>query len=820
MIKKKGHLLADGPFSLWGSSMGIMYGMLSDWSLFQSWLFAKLVLIGFGYFALPLWLWGLFCTAFAISIGLPLWICSAIAVGFGIFIFAPLRRLLFTRNVMAFIQAKKLLPVISETEKVALEAGNLWVDAELFQCKPNFEKVLSEPLAQLSEQEKAFLAGPCEQLCKLCKDEESYRNKDLSLEVWAFLKKEKFFGLCIPKEFGGLGFSAAAHSEVVQKVASRSIPLAITTMVPNSLGPAELIMHYGTDEQKRFYLPRLASGEEIPCFALTEPDAGSDAGSIEAEGVLIHDSKGELCLKLNWKKRYITLGSASTVLGLAVKVLDPNQLLGKVQNLGITCVLVPSQTPGVNIGLRHDPLGVPFINSPLEGIDVVVPITQVIGGAAGIGKGWRMLMECLAAGRSLSLPSYSSGAVKKMLRATSSYIKVRQQFSNPLWRFEGIDEVFAETLALGYVIEASRLFTVGALDRGIKPAVISAITKYQATEIHRMVASKSMDIWGGAGISLGLKNVIARYYMAAPISITVEGANILTRSMIIFGQGAIRCHPYAYAEIKALQEGNVRGFDEAFTNHIGRIMQAICRLFIITLTRAKLVRCPSSRMASYYRKLSWSTTAFVVMSEAAMLLYGGNLKFREKLTGRFSDILSWMYLLTATLRRYESSQSKNEEALVHYAAQYALHKIENAFQSIYQNIDIPVLGWVFKSIFLRWSRINPLSAQPDDKLATRIVQMCVSDPSFRDLLTKSGIYLPQEDIERMYQLDRAYELAASSAMILQKVTLAMRKGQLTKGRPHQRLQEALEKGLLSSSEVDTMHAYKEIYDLIISVDAA
>ena len=391
--------------------------------------------------------------------------------------------------------------------------------------------------------------------------------------------------------------------------------------------------------------------------------------------------------------------------------------------------------------------------------------------------------------------------------------------STPASRQKGVDEVLGEMAGLTYLLEASRLYTVGALDRGIKPAVVSAITKYQATEIHRLVASKAMDIWGGAGISLGTKNVIARHYQAAPISITVEGANILTRSMIIFGQGAIRCHPFAYQEIKALQEGDVTAFDRAFTGHIGRIVQNVCRLFVLTLTRAIFVRAPASRMACYYRKLNWASTAFVVMSEAAMLLFGGSLKFREKLTGRFADILSWMYLVTATLRRYEASKSPNEEILVHYAAQYGFQRIEGAFQGIYQNIDVPILGWIFKNVFLRWSRLNPFSAPPRDRLATQIVEKLIMDASLRDLLTHSGLYLPQDDSERVTQLEKAYDLVSEVDIVAKKISKAMRQGLLAKGRPHSRTQEALEQGLINRKEAEIMAQYKEMYERIIAVDA-
>lgn len=777
------------------------------------------LIVFLGYFGPPLWLWAIATLALTWLSGFSMEAIGIIAIVLAVFAIPAIRRNVFTKFVMFFIRKKKLLPVISETERIALEAGSTWVDGELFTGKPNFKKLMQEPLAKLNAEEEAFMSGPCQKLCEITDDAKAYKDQNLAPEVWAYIKKEKFFGLCIPKQYGGLGFSASAHSEVIHKISTHSIPLAITVMVPNSLGPAELLMHYGTEEQKKHYLPRLASGEEIPCFGLTEPNAGSDAGSLEANGVVFRGSDQELYLRLNWKKRYITLGAVSTVLGLAVKILDPENLLGKGKDLGITCVLVPSSTPGVNVHMRHDPLGVPFFNCPIEGENVVISIKQVIGELSGIGQGWRMLMECLAAGRSISLPSNNIAAVKKMLRATSSYAKVRQQFGMPIWRFEGIDEVLAEMCGLTYLLEASRLYTIGALDKGLKPAVVSAITKYHSTEIHRQVAIKAMDIWGGAGISLGLKNVIAKHYVAAPISITVEGANILTRSMIIFGQGAIRCHPYAYQEIEALQKDDVRKFDQAFTSHLGRVFQSTCRLIVLSLTRAKLTRAPSSRMSAYFKKLTWASTAFVVMSEFAMIVYGGSLKAREKLTGRFADVLAWMYLLTATLRRYEDSKNPFEEKLAHYAAQYALHKISIAFQGIYQNIDVPVLQWFFRCICFPWTRLNLLSPLPSDRLASSITKDLINRAEFRDILTLRATYLPSAEGERLAQLEKAYGMSSEIDKIGTKLSKAMKEKKITKGPLLKRTQEALSKGIIETKEAELMNSYQVIYDQIIAVDA-
>ncbi|MBI2601547.1 MAG: acyl-CoA dehydrogenase [Deltaproteobacteria bacterium] len=794
-------------------------GIFSNLSWFNSFLIFFLLFLAFGYFSLPIWVWAIGFLGLCFAFGFPPWIIASAGVVFAIFAVPLLRRICFTAPLMSFIKARKLLPAISETERVALEAGSTWVDGDLFSGKPDFSKILKEPLGNLSAEEQAFLDGPCEKVCAMTDDELTYQQNDLSREVWAFLKREKFFGLVIPKEYGGLGFSALGHSEVIHKLSSRSIPLGITVMVPNSLGPAELLVLYGTQEQKDYYLPRLASGEEIPCFGLTEPNAGSDAGSLEASGVLFRGDDKTLYLKLNWSKRYITLGSVSSVIGLAVRIFDPDRLFGKQNDLGITCVLVPSRTKGVNIAMRHNPLGIPFINSPLEGKDVVVPIKQVIGGEAGVGQGWRMLMECLAAGRGISLPSYSTGAVKKVVRATSSYAKVRHQFGMPLWRFEGVDEVIGEIASFAYLLEASRLFTCGAIDQGMKPAVVSAICKYHSTEIHRSVVAKAMDVWGGAGISQGPKNVIARNYIASPISITVEGANILTRSMIIFGQGAIRCHPYAYQEIKALQDDDIKGFDNAFSGHVGRIINCFCRMLVLSPTRALFVKTPPSVMAQYYRKLSWASNTFAFMSELVMLMFGGSLKFREKMTGRFADVLSWMYLVTAALRRYEERKDKQEEDVVHYLAQYGLHQIKRAFEGIYQNFDVPFFGGLFRFFVLPWTRLNSFASGPFDTLGSKITKRLLTEPDFRDMLTKRSVYLPENGEERIRELEEAYELAGKSEDITHKITKAMKKGVIGKGRPHKKVGEAVEKGLIDREEAELITSYLAYQESIVAVDS-
>ncbi len=720
---------------------------------------------------------------------------------------------------MTLLKFLKIMPVISETENTAIQAGHTWVDGELFSGRPNFEKIMKEPYSSISEKEKKFIEEKVNQVCAMTDDEVVYKDGDLSSAVWEYLKKERFFGLIIPEEYGGLGFSAIAHSEVIQKLASRSIPLSITVMVPNSLGPAELLIHYGTKSQKDFYLPRLAIGAEIPCFGLTEPGAGSDAGAMISSGIIFRSSAdGKLYVKLNWKKRYITLGAVATVLGLAVKLYDPENLLGKGEEPGITCILVPSQTNGVILGRRHDPLGVPFYNCPIEGVDVVVSIDQIIGGADGAGQGWRMLMECLAAGRAISLPASSTGGAKRVLRVTGAYAAVRKQFGISIGQFEGISETLGRMGAFTYLLEACRKYTAGAVDGGLKPAVISAIIKYHSTEIARKVINDAMDICGGAGISKGPKNLLANGYTAAPIAITVEGANILTRTMIIFGQGAIRCHPFAYKEITALGQDDVKNFDRAFTGHIGHIVRNATSAVLLSLTRGRIVQVPfSTSCTRYYQKLTWVSASFAFLSDLSMGLFGGKLKFLESLTGRFADILSWMYLITAALRRFhEEGEKESHRPMIDYVCQYGFFEIQKAFQGIYQNINLPFLGKFIKFTFGSWSQVNSLSSLPSDKTVHEIAKLLIVPGDVRNDLTQ-GMYLPKNP-EPLAELDSALELAYQSDQVFRKIHRAIKQGILKKNKKNL-IQEAFEQNVISIEEKNLLQAAEAAAIVAIQVDS-
>ena len=641
----------------------------------------------------------------------------------------------FTKPLFNLLKAKGLLPSISDTEKTALRAGDVWVEGDLFSGRPDFDKIFSYPYPKLSDQEQSFLDNEVEEVCAMTSDWNIFQKRDLPKKVWKYLKVKRFFGMIIPKEYGGLGFSAYGHSCVIEKLATHSQVLAITVMVPNSLGPAELLLHYSLDKQKEHYLPRLADGREIPCFALTEPEAGSDAASIQSSGILFKDDDGKLKIKLQFEKRYITLSAIATVIGLAFVFKDPENLLGMGENLGITCALVDAKIEGIDQTKRHDPLNVPFVNAPLFGKDVVIGIDDIIGGREGIGKGWKMLMESLAVGRGISLPSTSTGATKLATFVASTYSVVRYQFGISIGRFEGISEVIGRMGADTYLLDAAKTFTLGAIDNGAKPAVANAIMKYQSTEKFRKNILDAMDIQGGAAISRGPKNLLAHAYFGAPIAITVEGANIITRTLIQFGQGMIRCHPYAYKEIEALEKGDVETFDTLLFSHITHITRNGFRSCLLGLTRGYLHRPRrGGKTARYEQKLSWASAKFAFLSDVALGLLGADLKKRESISGRFGDILAQMYMMTATLKRfYEEGEKKEDELLLKVAMESGFNKIDEAFIGIYQNLAKGVLGVVFKfKIFC--SNINPFGSIIKDDDLHSIATLLTSNAQVRERL--------------------------------------------------------------------------------------
>ena len=790
------------------------YGMLCQMGA-SAWVGALGLGVALGFLGSPFVLWYCYIIGFAFLAGVSAEIYVALAVVMTVFLIPQLRRIFVTPLIMKVMAP--IMPKISETERTALDAGVVWMEAELFSGKPNISKLMQQPYPQLTAEEKAFMDGPCTELCLKADQWKIWKTKEIEKDIWDFMKRERFFGMIIPKEYGGLGFTAMAHSQVVMMLASRSVPACVTVMVPNSLGPAELLVHYGTEEQKKFYLPRLAKGEEIPCFGLTEPLAGSDAGSITSSGEIFKGDDGKLYMKLSWNKRWITLAAVSTLVGLAFRLRDPKNLLGKGEDLGITCALIPSTTPGVVLGKRHDPLSIPFYNCPTQGKDVVLPLDAIIGGPEMAGKGWTMLMDCLAAGRGISLPAQAVGGAKLATLVCSAHGMIRQQFGVSIGKFEGVEEPLSRIAGLTYGMEAARRYTLGALDQGVKPPVVTAILKYYMTELGRKLINDAMDIMGGAGISLGPRNTLAEIYVATPISITVEGANILTRTLIIFGQGALRAHPFAYKEVTAIEKKDLRGFDEAFFGHIGHIVRNTFRSILLSLSRGYLsFPAVSPELRSYGRRLNWASASFAILADLAMGTLGGSLKFREKITGRFADILGWMYFATATLKRYESEGRKPEDlAFAKFVLKHCFVEIQKAFDGIFDNIFgveqktlvgkvlFGSLHWFFKEVIGGWSRINSIGSQSSDHLGHVISHAVLSGGEIRKRLIE-GIFLPTDVKFQVGKLEHAYQLCLQSEAIEKKVSRARREGVLPRLKGEALIQAAQDKGVISATEVSTL----------------
>ncbi len=649
----------------------------------------------------------------------------------------PVRQRWITAPLLKFYS--KILPPLSDTERVALETGTVGFEGELFSGRPNWKILLDQPAPTLTAEEQAFLDGPVEDVCRMVNDwETTHVRADLAPEVWEFIKKNKFFGMIIAKEYGGLGFSAYAHSRVIMKLASVSATLSSTVGVPNSLGPGELLAHYGTAEQKSHYLPRLADGREVPCFGLTGPTAGSDATSIPDYGIVtMGDWNGGrvLGVRMNFEKRYITLAPVATLVGIAFRLYDPDGLMGDKKDVGITLALVPRGTPGMDIGRRHFPLNCVFQNGPIHGKDVFIPLSQLIGGEDYAGQGWRMLVECLSIGRSITLPSTSSGAAKLAAVVTGAYARIRKQFGLSIGRFEGVEEALARIAGNAYASSALSQATAAAVDRGERPAVPSAIAKYHCTEMAREVARDAMDIHGGKGVILGPRNYLGRGWQAAPISITVEGANIMTRSLMIFGQGAIRCHPWVLKEMKAAQNpdpvASLRDFDANLFGHIGFAISNAVRSLWFGLTFAKFGSAPGDAYTKrYYRRLNRYSGNLALLADTSMLLLGGKLKFKEKLSGRLGDVLSQLYLASAMLKRYEDEgRPATEQPLLAYAFHQSCYKIEAAMSGALRNFPIRPAAWLLWLLVFPWGR---RAQEPSDRLADGVfLTPCANNPAGR-----------------------------------------------------------------------------------------
>jgi len=739
---------------------------------------------------------------------------------------SSIRLNLLSRPALNYI--KQMLPPMSETEHTAIEAGTVWWDADLFSGNPDFNKLLAYPKPQLSTEERNFIDGPLEELCGMINEWEiNHELNDLPENVWEFLKQERFLGMIIPKEYGGLEFSALAHSSVVMKVASRSVSAAVSVMVPNSLGPAELLLHYGTQAQKDHYLPRLANGREIPCFALTGPEAGSDAGSIPDYGVVCKgqfEGREVLGMRTNWDKRYITLGPIATLLGLAFKVYDPDHLLGDKEELGITCALIPTDTPGVEIGNRHYPLNAAFQNGPNYGHDVFIPMEWVIGGQERIGDGWRMLMESLSAGRSISLPALSTSAGKHAARSTGAYARVRKQFRMPIGKFEGVEERLTRIGGYSYIMDAARQLTTVALDQGEKPSVVSAILKYNLTEMMRTAIDDAMDVHGGRGICMGPSNYLARTYQAVPVSITVEGANILTRSMIVFGQGAMRCHPYLLSELKAVHEENpykaLKDFDVALMGHLGFSIKNMARSFTYGWSAARLAHSPraaadSGDLKKYYQQLNRMSSAFAFTADLALLILGGALKRKEKLSGRFADALSFLYLGSAVMKRFEDQgRPAADLPLLHWSMQFSLYRIQESLHEIIRHFPIKPIGWVLRAIIFPFGRHY---SKPNDHIGHQIATLMMTPGDARDRMI-DGIYHTQNPSDPTGRVEYAL------SMTLQAEPIEKRLRDAGLNRPYDQtykdwVAELYKKGLVSDHDENVLQeSHRAVHEAIMVDD--
>lgn len=729
---------------------------------------------------------------------------------------------LITKPLLGFYT--KILPPLSETERTALEAGTVGFEGELFSGKPDWQQLLSQPKPVLSAEEQAFLDGPVEELCKMTNDWQiTHIDADLSPELWGYIKKNKFFGLNIPKEYGGLGFTALANHKVIQKLASVSSVVSSTVGVPNSLGPAELLMHYGTQEQKDHYLPRLADGREVPCFGLTGPWAGSDATSIPDFGIVtMGDWNGArvVGVKLTFDKRYITLAPVATLIGLAFRMYDPDGLIGDKRDIGITLALLPRDTAGVEVGRRHFPLNCTFQNGPIRGKEVFIPLSQLIGGEAYAGKGWQMLVECLSIGRSITLPSSGSGGAKMGAIVTGAYARIRKQFGLSVGRFEGVEEALARIAGHAFAVSALSQATAAAVARGENPAVPSTIAKYHCTEMAREVAKDVMDIHGGKGIILGPKNYAGRNWQALPIMITVEGANIMTRSLMIFGQGAILCHPWVLKEMKAAmlpdETERLREFDKNLFGHIGFAISNAVRSLWYGLTAARIGAAPGDAYTRrYYRKLNRYSATLAVMADTSMLLLGGKLKFKESLSGRLGDVLSQLYIASSMLKRYEDQgRPAGDQPLLAWAFHDAVHKIELALSGALRNFPIRPVGWLLWALIFPWGR---RAQAPSDRLGHRAASLLMSPNDARDRLAE-GLFITPCENNPAGRINSYLQKVILAEPVERKFLKALKNSDIEALDFPSQLDEGVREGWITAEERKQLEELREMTIDAISVD--
>ena len=717
---------------------------------------------------------------------------------------------------------RRLLPTMSDTEREALEAGTVWWDGELFTGQPDWRKLAAAAPPALSAEEQAFLDGPCDQLCRMLDDFDiTHRRADLPPEVWQYLKTQGFFALIIPKRYGGLEFSTYAHSCVLVKIGSRSITCASTVAVPNSLGPAELLVHYGTEEQKNHYLPRLARGQEIPCFALTGPRVGSDAAAIPDTGIVCRGpwhGREVLGLKLNFSKRYITLAPVATVIGLAFRMFDPERLLGDRVDIGITCALIPRDLPGIEIGQRHFPLNIPFQNGPVRGHDVFVPLDCIIGGLKMAGHGWRMLVEQLSVGRSISLPANATGGALAGTYATGAYARIRRQFNAPVGRFEGVEQALARMLGLSYVMDAARSVTTAAIDQGERPAGPAAILKYHVTEMGRRIANDAMDVHGGKGIMLGPRNYVGRGYQSIPIAITVEGANILTRNLIIFGQGAIRCHPYVRREMNSVRDEDhrrgIREFDRALFGHMGFALSNAVRSLLMALTLARFQRVSESGPTRrYYQHIERFSASFAFITDLAMLTLGGYLKKKETISARLGDVLSMLYLASMVLKHHANRGRPAEELpIVEWSCRELLYQAQEQLHGVLRNFpNAPIAALARTMIFPR----GRTYFAPSDRLGRHVAELVLSNSRTRSYLG-GLIYSTTEPGNPLSALQRALELADIAEPLERKLRIeGVKTGRISALDLPGQIEQARALGLLDQHEAELLADYdRQVMDLI------
>ncbi|MBS1991459.1 MAG: acyl-CoA dehydrogenase [Cyanobacteria bacterium SZAS LIN-3] len=730
--------------------------------------------------------------------------------------------------LMSFMRARKMLPKISATERQALEAGHVWIDGDLFAGKPDFTALMKQPYNKLSAREQAFLEGPCTELCRMLNDRawDINQTRKVPDEVLSFIKTNGFMGMLIPTEYGGLGFSWLAISTVLQTLNQVSVGATTFVTIANSLSAAELIKHYGTKEQKDHYLPRLASGEMVPCFGLTEPKAGSDAASIEASGVVFKDADGQLKLRMNFEKRYMTLGPVADLTTLACQVFDPEHLLGRVDDkgeatadIGITCVLLHRGTPGFTSGEHHLPIGDPFYNGPLHGKDVVVSMDNIVGGVDGAGIGWRMLMEQLAGGRAISLPAGAIAGMNLSATAASAYSMVRRQFGMSIGVMDGIAEKVAFINGMAYMMEAARVGVCSAIDGDIKPPVVSGALKLISTEVGAETVIAGMDIMAGAGVMQGPSNILGRLYGSLPVGKTVEGASIMTRTMLTYGQGATRCHPYALRVVEALEQDNPSAFRKSLLGWVGHVVLGFGRNFRLDLLRGRTGGLPSGvakETKSYYRRLAWAASRFGKLTDLALLTQGAKLKVLGMLSGRFCDAFTWMFLAEMALLRYEREGRRKEDLpLLSYSVEYALHKVQVAFEGIYSNFDFPVLGFCMRTLGKSLLRLNSLSAGPSDRLTKKAAAtMQTYNDQFKRL--SAGTFMPEEDKLGLGRLLKAFRLETESRPVVAKIVAAQRAKTLRRSDIRPALvDEAMGGGVISADEAKLLHdAYQAMSDAI------